>query len=58
MVQGRDYVVPEDIKAVAVPVLAHRLGLSAAEDSDRAREQIIRGLLSKVPLPTEEWDKR
>ena len=49
---------PEDIKAVAVPVLAHRLGLSAAEDSDRAREQIIRGLLSKVPLPTEEWDKR
>lgn len=58
MVQGRDYVVPEDIKAVAVPVLAHRLGMSAAEDSDRARAQLIQELLSKVPLPTEEWNKR
>ncbi|EET62722.1 ATPase family associated with various cellular activities (AAA) [Marvinbryantia formatexigens DSM 14469] len=58
MVQGRDYVVPEDIKTVAVPVLAHRLGLSAAEDSDRARAQVIRELLSRVPLPTEEWSRR
>lgn len=58
MVQGRDYVVPEDIKAVAIPVLAHRLGLSVTEDSDRMREQLVRNLLSKVPLPTEDWNKR
>ena len=26
---GRDFVIPEDVKAVAVPVLAHRLSLTA-----------------------------
>lgn len=29
-VNGRDFVVPEDIKAVAVPVLAHRMVMRAA----------------------------
>ena len=33
MVQGREYVVPEDIKAVAVPVLAHRISMNIAYDT-------------------------
>ena len=58
MVKGRDYVVPEDIKAVAVPVLAHRLNLSAGEDGRRAAVQIVEEILLRVPLPTEDWGKR
>lgn len=58
MVQGRDYVVPEDIKAVAVPVLAHRLSLTAEEDGARAARQVIESVLAGVPLPTEDWGKR
>lgn len=58
MVRGREYVVPEDIKAVAVPVLAHRLNLTVGEDDRRAAAQIIEGILSSVSLPTEDWGKR
>lgn len=58
MVQGRDYVVPEDIKAVAVPVLAHRLSMMAAADGKRASQELIRGILQSVELPTEDWNRR
>ncbi len=57
LVQGRRYVVPEDIKTVAVPVLAHRLDLAAGEDEARLSAQIIREILSRIPLPTEDWGK-
>ena len=55
MVQGRDFVVPEDIKAVAVPVLAHRM-LSETSYTEQ-KKSFIRGLLSSIPLPTEDWTK-
>lgn len=58
MVSGREYVVPEDIKAVAVPVLAHRLSLSVDADGSRAAKKIIEDLLGSVSLPTEDWTKR
>lgn len=53
MVQGRDFVVPEDIKAVAVQVLAHRM----VTDSGFAEQKIamVHGLLDSVALPTEDW---
>lgn len=56
MVQGRDFVTPEDIKKVAVPVLAHRLvgeGLEGKEQEDA----IVR-ILASVTVPTEDWTKR
>ena len=55
MVQGRDFVVPEDIKAVAVPVLAHRM-LSETSYTEE-REAFIQGLLGSIALPTEDWTK-
>ena len=55
MVQGRDFVVPEDIKAVAVPVLAHRMISEAAYTEQK--EAAIRGLLNSISLPTEDWTK-
>lgn len=53
MVQGRDFVVPEDIKAVAVPVLAHRM-ISDTSYTE-AKESFIQNLLSSIELPTEDW---
>lgn len=58
MVQGRDYVVPEDIKTAAIPVLAHRLRLSAGEDDSRSAGRLIEEILAEVSLPTEEWGRR
>lgn len=58
MVQGRDYVVPEDVKAVAVPVLAHRLFMMVTADGKRGTEKVIEEILYEVEVPTEEWKRR
>ena len=52
--QGRAYVVPDDIKALAGPVLAHRLVLTpeASMQSADARD-VVDDLLRKVPVPTQ-----
>ena len=55
LVQGRDYVVPEDIKAVAVPVLAHRL--ICEEDDYRRKVSKVQSLLQTVAVPTEDWKR-
>ena len=55
LVQGRDYVVPEDIKAVAVPVLAHRL--ICEEDDYRRKVNRVHNLLQTVAVPTEDWKR-
>lgn len=55
MVQGRDFVVPEDIKTVIIPVLTHRMLSESACTGQK--EAAIRGLLDSVPLPTEDWTK-
>ena len=57
-IQGRDYVVPEDIKTLAVPVLAHRLVLSRGYGSTRSGEMEIQNILEQVPVPTEDWEKK
>jgi len=50
-VKGRDYVVPEDVKATAVPALAHRLGLDTkAKYSGIQKEDIVREILERVPV--------
>ncbi len=56
LVRGGDFVTPEDIKAVAVPVLAHRLSVSGGIGS-QAQKQAVEELLHSVPVPTEEWGK-
>jgi MoxR-like ATPase len=53
--QGRDYVIPEDVKAVAVPALAHRLSLRPELWVQRLRpEDIVTELLDQVPTPKAE----
>lgn len=56
MIEGRDYVVPEDIKTVAPYVLCHRM-ISEAED-EAGRRAFIAQLLQSVELPTEDWKQR
>jgi MoxR-like ATPase len=49
LLAGRAFMVPEDVKAVAVAVLAHRLILIADVEADnRARESVIDDALTKV----------
>ncbi len=57
LLRGGTYVVPEDIKAVAVPVLAHRIQLSGSSGMVAAQKQVIADVLASVPLPTEDWSK-
>lgn len=53
--QGRSYVNPDDVKAVAVPVLAHRLVLGYGNDSSNSAEQLIEKILENTPVPTEDF---
>jgi MoxR-like ATPase len=49
---GRDYVIPDDVKALAVPVLAHRLIVSpSARLRDVTGDAVIREVLSTLPVP-------
>ncbi len=49
---GRDFVLPEDVKAVAVPALAHRLALRPEMWVRRITgEDVITELLAQVPTP-------
>lgn len=57
MTEGRGYVVPEDIKNVAVPVLSHRLTLAVPAEGIRYEEEIIREVLSCAKVPVEEWER-
>jgi MoxR-like ATPase len=53
--EGRDYVIPEDVKAVAVPALAHRLALRPELWVQRLRpDDIVAELLDRVPTPKAE----
>lgn len=47
---GRSFVTPDDVKAIAVPVLAHRLLLAPSANQDAA--QVIRGIMQAVPVPS------
>ena len=53
--RGRDYVTPDDVKAIAVPALAHRLTLRPELWVQRvSAEDIVRERLDTVPTPTAE----
>ena len=51
-IRGRAFVIPDDVKTLAVPVLAHRILLRGLGHQNSA-ESFLRTLLDKVPAPTE-----
>jgi len=49
---GRDFVLPDDIKALAVPALRHRVVLApGAEIEGLTTEAVVRQILEQVPVP-------
>jgi len=52
--EDRDYVIPDDIKRLALPVLAHRVVLDGAlpgEGTSRDRERVLRDVVESVSVP-------
>jgi MoxR-like ATPase len=50
--EGRDYVLPDDIKDLAEPILSHRIICRSARMAGSEREQaIIADILERVPVP-------
>ena len=53
LIRGRDYVTPDDVKAVAPSVFAHRLVLTAdARVTDLTGREVVEDVLSDTPVPT------
>jgi MoxR-like ATPase len=56
---GRDYVLPDDLQTLAVPVLAHRLLLSAeAQVARRTTQANVSDILASVPVPDADAPRR
>lgn len=56
-INGRDYVTPEDVKSLAVPILAHRVILFTNLSKANSRVMLIKNILSSITVPTEDWNK-
>ncbi|MBP5310261.1 MAG: MoxR family ATPase, partial [Lachnospiraceae bacterium] len=54
LTKGRDYVIPEDIKQLAVCVLTHRMLFHSATDYEGKR-QIVNALLDRISVPSEDF---
>lgn len=53
-IRGRDYVTPDDVKSVAVPVLAHRIICQTGYGSEaETNEKVVETVLKSVAVPTE-----
>lgn len=58
-IHGRDYVIPDDVKALAAPVLAHRL-IPATQSRLKggSRDELIAAIVERIPVPVEEnWSE-
>ena len=52
-IRGRDYVIPEDVKELAIPILSHRLMLANELSSGNKRKSIIEEIISTIKAPLE-----
>lgn len=52
---GRNYVIPDDVNTLAVPVLSHRLLLSYGQGNSNEASKIIREIVSLTEKPTENF---
>jgi MoxR-like ATPase len=54
MLESREYVLPDDVKVLAGPVLTHRLVLTTdARIRDRRPEEIVAEIVQELPVPVE-----
>jgi MoxR-like ATPase len=54
-IKGRDYITPDDVKHVAIPVLSHRIILKshAVTSGMSNTESVVSDILEKIPVPLE-----
>ncbi len=53
--EERDFVIPDDVKSLAVPVLAHRIIVTAdAVMTGRSTDVVLQEILAEVPVPIAE----
>jgi MoxR-like ATPase len=57
MVKGREYVIPEDIKSLAVPAFAHRLVMGGGSRSSADSIDLMNMILDSTEVPTEDWSR-
>ena len=55
LLHGRSYVVPEDVKELAIPVLAHRIIMQGLGQDREAAVDLLNKILSSVAVPSEDW---
>ena len=55
LLEGRDYVIPDDIKELIIPVLLHRI-IFINRNEKESKRQYLEALISRVEVPTEEFD--
>lgn len=53
-IRGREFVTPDDIKELCVPVFGHRL-LSYTTTQSQSVNGMLEEILQKIPVPTEAW---
>ena len=55
LVEGRDYVTPDDVRQMAIPILSHRILVKSRDGnpiaSARARARVIHEILKQAPIP-------
>ena len=52
LLEGRDFIIPDDVKTLAVPVLSHRLTLSAEGELEGLTERtVVESIISTVEAP-------
>ena len=54
LMAGRDFVTPDDVKELAVPLWAHRLVVRSALDRVQAQRAAVEEVLARVSVPTED----
>jgi MoxR-like ATPase len=57
LIDGRDYVLPDDIKNLIIPVLMHRILFINRKDRT-SKEQYLNALVSRVEVPSEEFNQQ
>lgn len=56
ILKGRDYVIPDDVKEMLMPVWGHRMIFRGnARVKGMASQKVIEDILGKVPVPTEDF---
>ncbi|MFD2117808.1 AAA family ATPase [Paenibacillus yanchengensis] len=53
VMQGRDFVTPDDVKAMIKPTLAHRMTLRGMQKLQRSTENILNEIMEQIAVPTE-----